>query len=85
MAVCPIAVILGMSFGPWARFPGSVEIGCGVTLLGGGDDERGPVLRDAGWLLTHKAISWSGRVLCIAVTEGTRVVAYFTDQHVADS
>jgi hypothetical protein len=40
MTVCPIAVILGTSFGPWGRLPGSVEIGCGVTVLSGGDDER---------------------------------------------
>ena len=35
MTVCPIAVILGTSFTPWARLPGSFEIGCGVTVLGG--------------------------------------------------
>ena len=41
MAVCPcpIAVILGTSFGPGERLPGSFEIGCGVTVLGG-EDER---------------------------------------------
>jgi len=36
----PIAVILGTSFGPGERLPGTFEIGCGVTVLGGGDDER---------------------------------------------
>jgi len=40
MTVCPIAVILGTSFGPWERLPGSFEIGCGVTVLSSGDDER---------------------------------------------
>ena len=40
MTVGPIAVILRTNFGPWARLPGSFEIGCGVTVLGGGDDER---------------------------------------------
>jgi hypothetical protein len=37
MTVCPIAVILGTSFGSRERFPGSFEIGCGVTVLGGED------------------------------------------------
>ena len=37
MTVCPIAVILGTSFGPGERLPGSFEIGCGVTVLGGED------------------------------------------------
>ena len=37
MTVCPIAVILGTSFGPWEGLPGSFEIGCGVTVLGGED------------------------------------------------
>ena len=40
MTVCPIAVILVTSFGPWEILPGSFEIGCDVTVLGGGDDER---------------------------------------------
>ena len=40
MTVRPIAVILGRSFGHWDRLPGSFEIGCGVTVLGGGEDER---------------------------------------------
>jgi RNA polymerase-interacting CarD/CdnL/TRCF family regulator len=40
MTVCPIAVSLGTSFGPWDRLPESLEIGCGVTVLGGGDDEH---------------------------------------------
>ena len=38
--MCPIAVILGTSFGPRERPPGNFEIGCDVTMLGGGDDER---------------------------------------------
>ena len=37
MTVCPIAGILGTSFSPWERLPGSFEIGCGVTVLGGKD------------------------------------------------
>lgn len=37
MTVCPIAVILGTSFGSRGRLPGSFEIGCGVTVLGGED------------------------------------------------
>ena len=37
MTVCPIAVILGTSFGPGEGLPGSFEIGCGVTVLGGED------------------------------------------------
>jgi len=36
--VCPIAVILVTSFAPGERLPGSFEIGCGVTVLGGGDE-----------------------------------------------
>ncbi len=40
MTVCPIAVILGTSFGLWGPTPRSFEIGCGVTVLSGGDDER---------------------------------------------
>jgi len=40
MTVCPIAVILGTSFGPWERLLGSFEIGCGVTMFSGGDDGR---------------------------------------------
>jgi hypothetical protein len=40
MTACPIPVSLGTSFGPWERLPGSLEIGCGVTVLGSGDDER---------------------------------------------
>ena len=40
MTVSPIAAILGTSFGSWERLPGSFEIGCGVTVLSGGDDER---------------------------------------------
>jgi hypothetical protein len=40
MTVCPIAVILGTGFAPWERLPGSLEIGCDVTVLGGGGDER---------------------------------------------
>jgi RNA polymerase-interacting CarD/CdnL/TRCF family regulator len=40
MTACPIAVILGTSFGPWERLPESFEIGCGVTVLSGGGDER---------------------------------------------
>ena len=40
MTVCPIAVILVTSIGPWEILPGSFEIGCDVTVLGGGDDER---------------------------------------------
>jgi hypothetical protein len=39
MIVCPIAVILGTSFSPWARLPRSFEIGCGVTVRGGDDDD----------------------------------------------
>jgi hypothetical protein len=37
MTVCPIAVILGTSFGSRGRLPGSSEIGCGVTVLGAED------------------------------------------------
>jgi hypothetical protein len=37
MTVCPIAVILGTSFGSRARLPGSFEIGCGVTVIAGED------------------------------------------------
>ena len=37
MTVCPIAVILGTRLGPWEGLPGSFEIGCGVTVLGGED------------------------------------------------
>jgi CarD family transcriptional regulator len=37
MTVCPTAVILGTSFGPGERLPGSFEIGCGLTVLGGED------------------------------------------------
>ena len=37
MTVCPIAVILGTSLGPGEGLPGSFEIGCGVTVLGGED------------------------------------------------
>ena len=40
MTVCPIAVILKTSLGPQERLPGSFEIGCGVTVLSGGDDGR---------------------------------------------
>jgi RNA polymerase-interacting CarD/CdnL/TRCF family regulator len=40
MTACPIAVMLGTSFGPRERFSGNFEIGCGVTVLGGGDDAR---------------------------------------------
>jgi hypothetical protein len=40
MTVCPIAVILGRAFGPRERLPGSFEIRCGLTVLGGGEDER---------------------------------------------
>jgi hypothetical protein len=40
MTVCAIAVILATSFNPWARLPGSFEMGCGVAVLGGGGDER---------------------------------------------
>jgi hypothetical protein len=40
MTVRPIAVILGTSFGPWERLPVSFEIGWGVIVLSGGDDER---------------------------------------------
>jgi hypothetical protein len=40
MTVCPVGVILGTSFGPWEGLPGSFEIGCGVTVPGGGDDGR---------------------------------------------
>jgi hypothetical protein len=40
MTACPIAVILRASFGPWDRLPGSLEIGCGVTVFSGSDDER---------------------------------------------
>jgi RNA polymerase-interacting CarD/CdnL/TRCF family regulator len=40
MTVCPIAVILRTSFGSREWFPGSLEIGSGVTVLSGGDDER---------------------------------------------
>lgn len=35
-----MAVILRTSFAPRERFPGSLEIGCGVTVLSDGDDER---------------------------------------------
>ncbi len=45
MTVRLIAVILGTSFGPGERLPGSFEIGCGVTMLSGGGD----------------ALSWSQR------------------------
>jgi RNA polymerase-interacting CarD/CdnL/TRCF family regulator len=38
--VCPIAVILGTSFGPWERTPRELRDRLGVTVLGGGDDER---------------------------------------------
>ena len=38
MTVCPIAVILGMSFGSRERLAGSFEIGCGVSMLSGGGD-----------------------------------------------
>ena len=38
VTVRPIGVILGTSFGPHGkRLPGSFEIGCGVTMLSGGD------------------------------------------------
>ena len=37
MTVRPITGILETSFGPWERLPGSFEIGCGVTVLGGED------------------------------------------------
>ena len=44
MTVCLTAVILRTSFGPWERFPGSLEIGSAVTsavtVLSGGGDER---------------------------------------------
>lgn len=40
MTVRPIAVILETSFGPPGRLPGSFEIGCGVTVLSGGEDGR---------------------------------------------
>ena len=40
MTVCPIAVILKTSFGPREGLPGNFEIGCGVTVLSGGDDGR---------------------------------------------
>ncbi len=30
----------GDELGPWKQLPGSFEIGCGVTVLSGGDDER---------------------------------------------
>lgn len=40
MTVCPIAVILERALVPGERLPGSFEIGCGVTVLSGGDDER---------------------------------------------
>ena len=40
MTVCLIAVILRTSFGTWERLPGSLEIGCGVTVLSGGEGER---------------------------------------------
>jgi len=37
MTVCPIAVILGTSFGPGQDSRGYFEIGCGVAVLGGED------------------------------------------------
>ena len=37
MTVCPIAVILGTSFGPWEGLQGVSRSGCGVTVLGGED------------------------------------------------
>ena len=41
MTVCPIAVILGTSFGLRERLPPeSFEIGCGINVPSGGDDER---------------------------------------------
>ena len=40
MTACPIAVILKTSFGPREGLLGNFEIGCGVTVLGGGDDGR---------------------------------------------
>jgi hypothetical protein len=40
MTVSPIAVILKTDFDPRERLPGSFEIGCGVTVLSGGDDGR---------------------------------------------
>ena len=36
-SVCPITGILETSFSLWERLPGSFEIGCGVTVLGGED------------------------------------------------
>ena len=41
MTACRIAVILGTGFwSPGERLPRSFEIGCGVTVLSGDDDER---------------------------------------------
>ena len=40
MTLCPIAAILGKSFGCRERLPESSEIDCGVTVLSDGDDAR---------------------------------------------
>jgi RNA polymerase-interacting CarD/CdnL/TRCF family regulator len=40
MTVCPIAVMLEGALIPGNSSQGSSEIGCGVTVLSGGNDER---------------------------------------------
>ena len=40
MTVCPMALMVGTSFGSWERLPESLRAGCGVTVHGGGNDER---------------------------------------------
>ena len=47
--MCPIAVILERALVPWERLSGNFEIGCGVTVLGGGGDDA----RD--WSQRYKA------------------------------